>query len=214
MTADIALVYGLVVLALTLFTLERVRIDLTALLIMGILLATGVVTPEQGLSGFSNVATVTVAAMFVLSAGLRQTGGLTAVSAAFSRMGQRNPRLARAWMMLLTGTVSAFINNTAAVAIFIPVVLDAARKLEISPSKLLMPLSFASMLGGVSTLIGTSTNLLVSSIADDHGLEPFSMFEFSPLGVVSLAVGFVYLLAVATASRGGAGWRIWRPSSG
>ncbi len=186
-------VFALLLLALVLFALEFVRVDVTAIIVMTILLLSGILTPEEGLRGFSNVATVTVGAMFVLSAGLRQTGALSGVGDLFRRLGQRNYVLALVTMMLMIGVVSAFINNTAAVAIFIPIVLSVSGDLRVSPSKLFIPLSFASMFGGVCTLIGTSTNLLVSSIAQDNGLRPFGMFEFAPLGIVFFAVGFAYL---------------------
>ncbi len=194
MTVQMALVFGLILLALVLFAYERMRIDATAVLVMTLLMLSGILTPADALSGFSNIATVTVAAMFVLSAGLRQTGALVAVGDGLGRLGKRNSWLALGVMMLTVGVVSAFINNTAAVAIFIPVVVGMARDMRESPSRLLMPLSFASMFGGVSTLIGTSTNLLVNAIAIDAGLEPLGMFEFTALGLILFAVGFLYLL--------------------
>ncbi len=208
MTAEIAFVFGLVVAALVLFAHERMRIDATAVLIMTTLMLSGVVSPSEALQGFSNVATVTVAAMFVLSAGLRQTGALSSVGDLLGRLGERSEWMALGAMMVVVGVISAFINNTAAVAIFIPVVVGMARDIDMSPSRLLMPLSFASMFGGVSTLIGTSTNLLVNSIAVERGLRPFGMFEFTPLGVVLFLAGFGYLFAVVRlipARRGGEG---------
>ncbi len=194
MSAEIVTVYGLIVLALGLFAYERVRIDATAVIVMTLLMLTGILDPAAALSGFSNIATVTVAAMFVLSAGLRLTGALAPVSRVLSDLGERNPWLALVTMMVVVGVVSGFINNTAAVAIFIPVVIGLARDIGVSPSRLLMPMSFASMFGGVATLIGTSTNLLVNSIAQENGMEPFRMFEFTPLGVVLFVAGFAYLL--------------------
>ncbi|MDZ7706011.1 MAG: SLC13 family permease [Trueperaceae bacterium] len=193
MSLEIMVVFALLLLALVLFALEFVRVDVTAIIVMAVLLLSGILTPEEGLRGFSNVATVTVGAMFVLSAGLRQTGALSGVGNLFRRLGQRNYVLALVVMMLMIGVVSAFINNTAAVAIFIPIVLSVSGDLKVSPSKLLIPLSFASMFGGVCTLIGTSTNLLVSSIAQNNGIRPFGVFEFAPLGVVFFVVGFIYL---------------------
>ncbi|NBC16017.1 MAG: SLC13 family permease [Bacteroidetes bacterium] len=197
MTADILIVFGLLVVALVLFAWERVSYDVTAVLIMSTLLVTGILTPQEGLAGFSNTATATIAAMFVLSASLRQTGALNEVGDFFRRLGEeRSPRTAVIIMMLTVGIISAFINNTAAIAIFIPIVLTVAADLKESPSKLLMPISFASMFGGVCTLIGTSTNILVSSIATDRGLEPFSVFEFAPLGIIFFIAGFAYLLTM------------------
>ena len=187
---------GLLAVAVVLFAWERVSYDATAVIILATLMLTGILTPAQALSGFSNVATVTIGAMFVLSEGLRRTGMLEYVGDYFSRLGEASPWRALGIMMVVIGTISAFINNTAAIAIFIPVVLGVAGQLGVSPSRLLMPVSFASMFGGVCTLIGTSTNILVSSIAADHGAEPFSMFEFAPLGLVFFVVGFAYLFFV------------------
>ncbi|MCF7803109.1 MAG: anion permease [Candidatus Marinimicrobia bacterium] len=195
MSIDILIVFILLVVATVLFVSERVSFDVTALIIMGTLLISGILTVGEGLSGLSNRATVTIACMFVLSEGVRRTGALSIVSDYFSDLGQRNYWMAMLAMMLVIAVISAFINNTAAVAIFIPVVVGVALDMNESPSKLLMPLSFASMFGGVCTLIGTSTNILVGSIAKDHGVEPFSMFEMTPLGIILFAVGFVYLFA-------------------
>lgn len=196
MTADVLIVFALIVVAIVLFAWERVSFDVTAVIIMATLMLSGILTPEEGLAGLSNPATVTIGAMFVLSEGLRRTGLLSLVGNYFARLGEQNYWLALAAMMGLIGVLSAFINNTAAVAIFIPVVIGVASDLRVSASKLLMPLSFAAMFGGVCTLIGTSTNILVSSIAEKNGLAPFSMFEFIPLGIVLFGVGFAYLFFV------------------
>lgn len=196
MSFDILIVFAIFIVGIVLFTTERVSFDITALIILCTLVLTGILTPLEGLSGFGNEATVTIGAMFVLSEGVRQTGALDLAGDYLSRLGQRHYWLALVLMMLVIGVISAFINNTAAVAIFIPVVLGVGSKLDVSPSKLLMPLSFASMFGGVCTLIGTSTNILVSSIAEQHGQPAFSMFEFTPLGLVFFFTGVIYLASV------------------
>jgi di/tricarboxylate transporter len=194
MTVEMAIVLAVAVFATILFITELLRVDLVALIVMALLLISGTVTPEQGISGFSNTATVTVGAMFVLSAGLSLTGALNFVGVWLAIMGRRNVWLALVPMMLLAGTCSAFINNTAVVAILLPITLEVSRLTRISPSKMLMPLSFASMFGGVCTLIGTSTNLLINSIAVDHGLAPFQMFEFTRLGLIFFGSGMAYML--------------------
>ena len=196
MTFEIILVLAILVSAVACFATERLPVDLVALLVLSALLVGGILTPEQALSGFSNTATVTVAAMFVLSAGLARTGLVSLLGRRLATVGRLGLRPTLLALMALIGLVSAFINNTAAVAIFLPIVLDLARSMRCSPSKLLIPLSFASMFGGVCTLIGTSTNILVSSIATQHGLAPLSMFELSPLGLPLFAVGALYLLFV------------------
>ena len=196
MSIDAIIVFVLLVVAMVLFVSDRVSFDVTAVIILSTLMLTGIVTPSEGLSGFSNAATVTIGAMFVLSEGLRQTGALRYLSRAFAEYGKGDYWLTLTLMMGVIGVVSAFINNTAAVAIFIPVVIGLASDLDVSASKLLMPLSFASMFGGVCTLIGTSTNILVSSIAESHGAEPFGMFEFTGPGLIFLAVGLAYIYTV------------------
>lgn len=196
MSFGILFVLGLLALAMVLFATEWVSFDVTALLILCALVLSGVLSVEEGLSGFSNEATLTIAAMFVLAEGIRRTGALDRVGRWFCRLAERQPHHGLALMMLVVGVISAFINNTAAIAIFIPVALQVARSLEMSASKILMPLSFASMFGGVCTLLGTSTNILVSSIAEERGEPAFGMFEFAPLGLILAAAGFLYLFLV------------------
>ncbi len=196
MTFEIAFVLTILAAAVVCFATERLPVDLVALAVLSALLASRLLTPEEAISGFSNPATVTVATMFVLSAGLARTGAVALLGrrlAAAGRFGLLPTLLA---LMALTGAVSAFINNTAAVAIFLPIVLGLSRETGISASKLLIPLSFSSLFGGSCTLIGTSTNILVSSIAERHGLAPFGMFELAPLGLVLFAAGGLYLLTV------------------
>lgn len=196
MTGEMIFVLAMVVVAVTLFTTEKLPIDISALIVMAVLLLSGIVTPEEGIAGFSNTATVTVGAMFVISAGIFRTGSVNFIGSALARIGRRNFWLALLTMMLTIGGISAFINNTAAVAIFLPIVLGLARDINVSPSKLLMPLSFAAMFGGVCTLIGTSTNILVSSIAERHGERPFGMFEFSGFGLILFGAGTLYMILI------------------
>ncbi|MHB8057735.1 MAG: SLC13 family permease [Desulfuromonadaceae bacterium] len=196
MTLEIALVLGLVVSAVILFATERLPVDLTAMIIMGAMLLSGIITPQDAIGGFSNPATVTVGAMFILSAGLFKTGAVNLTGSLLGRVGKKSFWLVLVVMMLLVGVLSAFINNTAAVAIFLPVVMTIARECGFSAARLLMPLSFASMFGGVCTLIGTSTNILVSSIAERHGLAPIGMFETTALGLIFFAAGAAYMILV------------------
>lgn len=196
MTVEIVLVLGLVVSAVILFATEKLPIDLTAMILMSTMLLSGLISPEQAIGGFSNPATVTVGAMFVLSAGLFKTGAVNALVSVLARFARISFLLVVVVLMLSIGTLSAFINNTAAVAIFLPVVLSIARDAGMPAARLLLPLSFAAMFGGVCTLIGTSTNILVSSIAQQHGLAPFGMFEMSELGLIFFAAGSAYLLLV------------------
>ncbi len=180
--------------AVILFVTELLPIDVTSLLIVAALVATGVLTPQEGVAGFSNPAPITIAAMLVLSAGLIKTGAVVRLGTRISSLGGRSEVGQLSVILIATGLLSAFINNTAAVAMFIPITLGIARDRKISPSKLLIPVSFAGILGGLCTYVGTSTNIIVSSILADHGQAPFKMFEFSKLGALFLVLGIAYLL--------------------
>lgn len=193
MNTDSIIVLAVVVLALILFITEFVAVDLVALLIVAILLVFGVITPEQGFSGFSNSATITVLFMFILSSALLKTGALQLFAHYTTAYFKKNYTLGFVGMLLLVAVVSAFINNTPVVAVFIPVVIQIAKGLEIAPSKLLIPLSFASIFGGTCTLIGTSTNLLVNGIVAQNQGPELGMFTLLPIGVILLVVGIIYL---------------------
>lgn len=184
------------IVAVILFATEKLSVDLVALLIMSSLLVFGIISPEEGIAGFSNKATVTVGAMFILSAALFKTGAVTYLGRLTSIVFKKNYWLGLLAIMIGVGFFSAFINNTPVVAVFIPVLLGVAKDNKMSASKLLMPMSFASMFGGVCTLIGTSTNILVSSITEQKGLPPFSMFEIAPLGLIMFVIGTTYMLTV------------------
>ncbi len=192
-TVEALLVLTILVGAVALFVSEKYPIDFVALLVLGVLLLLGLITPQEGLSGFSNPATVTVAAMFILSAGLQKTGATAAVGRLMVRFG-RNYFLALVVIMGTITVISAFVNNTAAVAVFIPLVMIVANRRKIAASRLLIPLSYASQFGGVCTLVGTSTNLLVSSISDQAGYGAFSMFEFSRMGLILFVAGVLFFL--------------------
>lgn len=192
MTPDLWITLVVLSGAVLLFVSEKLPVDVVALLILGSLLVFGVVSPGEALSGFSSPATITVAAMFVLSAGLQRSGALRGVGELLSRV--RWPWLLGLLMMLLASVASAFINNTAIVAVFLPLVISAVVARGLSPSKFLIPLSFAAQFGGVCTLIGTSTNLLVDSLARQSGQPGFALFEFASLGLWFVVAGTLYML--------------------
>ncbi len=196
MSVEIILVFVVAICAVILFATEKLSVDLIALLIMASLLVLGIIKADEAIAGFSNKATVTVAAMFVLSAGLFKTGAVSYLAKLTTIVFKKNYWLGLITVMVSVAVFSAFINNTPVVAVFIPILLGVAKDIKKSASKLLMPMSFASMFGGVCTLIGTSTNILVSSIAEEKGQPAFSMFEIAPLGLVMFTVGMIYMLAV------------------
>ncbi|KJS07487.1 MAG: potassium transporter TrkA [Flavobacteriales bacterium BRH_c54] len=182
--------------AFILFITEVLSVDLVALLIMAAFVLFGVITPEEGISGFSNKATITVAFMFVLSAALLKTGALQVLALRLSSIFRKNFYIGMGLMMLLIAFFSAFVNNTPVVAIFIPIIIQIASASNHSVTKMLIPLSFASIFGGTCTLIGTSTNLLVNGIAEKEGIAPIEMFDMTIMGLILLFAGVIYMLLV------------------
>jgi di/tricarboxylate transporter len=206
-TPEMLVVFAVVLGSLVLFVTEWLPIDVTAILVMVVLMVlepwTNISTAE-GISGFSNKATIAVLAMLILSSGVSQTGLVQIIGRKMAAFAGENRNRQLGATIVSAGPVSGFINNTPVVAILVPVISDLAHKGKTSPSKLLIPLSFASMLGGMLTLIGTSTNLLASETAARLGeaqaipeLHAFSMFEFTKLGAIVLVVGSLYLFFVA-----------------
>lgn len=193
MTPDAWLVIAVAVVAVVLFVTEWVAPALVALAVMATLMATEILSFDQAVQGLSDEATVTVAAMFILGAGLQKSGAVDGLGTALAVHLRRRRWVG--WFVILGGTAvaSAFVNNTAVVAVLIPILIRSARDADMSPSRLLMPASFASMLGGMCTLMGTSTNLVVSTIVVDGGGEPLGFFEMLPFGGILLVLGLVYL---------------------
>ncbi len=193
---DVGIVLATTLGAIYAFAREKFSPDVTALLVLLVLVITGVLTPAEGFGGFSHPATISVAAVLVLSASLERAGAFDVLARRVLTHLGRSEVLFGVVLMLTVGVLSAFINNTAAVAIFLPLVLETCRRTGARPGRLLLPMSFAAMFGGLSTLIGTSTNIVVHEFARSEGLPGFSMFEFARLGLPLFAVGFVYLLVV------------------
>jgi len=183
--------------ALVLFVTELLPAHITALLSTGALMATGVLTAEEGFAGFSNSATLTVTFMLILASGVRRTGAINEMARWLSKASQGDSKRFLLLVILLAGPISGLLNNTPVVAIMIPAVVTVAASIKESPSKFLMPLSFAAMLGGTLTLIGTSTNLLGSAISERLGYGAFTMFMFTKVGAVVFVVGAIYLYFVA-----------------
>jgi di/tricarboxylate transporter len=192
----VTIVFGILVLSIILFATEIVSIDLVALLMIITLPLAGILTPAEALSGFSNPALLTVGALFVVGEGLLRTGAVSVLSQRIIQVSGGRPFRVFLLTVVIVAVVSAFINNTPVVMVFIPVILGVAHRFQIVPSKLLIPISYASILGGTCTLVGTSTNVLVSSLSLQHGYGAFGMFELTPVGLIFLGVGIVYLLVV------------------
>ncbi len=185
---------AIIVFAMALFASEKVRIDIVALIALALLMVLRIVTPEEALSGFSNEATVTVAAMFALSLGIERSGALEPLIRLLSRI--RKPWLLTLGMMLAIAPLGAFIKNIALVATFLPLALRVCARSGTSPARVLMPMAYAAQMGGVCTLIGTSSNLLVDSLSQKHGLAPLGVFEFTKLGVLLAIAGIIYLMVI------------------
>ena len=175
---------------------EKLSIDLVALLAFCALLITGILTPNEGFSVFSNEAPITVACMFILSAALERTGVIEAIGHKLNELVGNSDWSLLVVMLPMVAILSAFINSTPVVVVFMPIMISLAANRNLKPSKLLIPLSFASIFGGTCTLIGTSTNILVSSAGQRFGQEPLGMFELSKIGVILTVVGIVYLLVI------------------
>ncbi|MGK7929322.1 MAG: SLC13 family permease [Spirulina sp.] len=179
------------------FISEILPVDLIAIIITVILMILGLVSPEEGISGFGNSATITVLAMFILSAGISKTGAIQILRDWLIKWGGKQLNQQIFILGILVGPITAFINNTAVVAIFLPIIEDWCKQQKISASKLLIPLSYVSILGGIMTTIGTSTNILASGLSKQLGYGEFSIFQFSQAGILIFMIGLIYISAIA-----------------
>lgn len=193
MNADVWLVGGILVVAIVLFVTEWVRVDLAALMVMLALVLTNVLTGEEAIQGFSNEAVITIASVLILSGGLMRTGVARLIGERVLAAAGSGTQPLIAVMMTTVGLLSGIMNDIGVTALMLPVVLEMARKVDTAPSRLLMPLAFGSLLGGMTTLIGTAPNILVNGALADAGHEPFGMFSFTWIGLPVLAVGVLYM---------------------
>ena len=194
---DIALVITILVIALVLFVTEALRMDIVALLVVGALTITGLVTPTEAVAGFSNEAVITLWAMFIISEGLLRTGVGDLIGRYVMRISGRNEAALVAVIMLASGGLSAFMNNIGVAVLMLPVVMGLARRARVPPSRLLMPLSFGCLLGGLTTQIGTPPNLLVSAALAEQTPYRFELFDFMPVGVAALLAGVLFFVLLS-----------------
>jgi di/tricarboxylate transporter len=194
MTSQIAIVLILLLIALILFSTERIPIEIVSILLVMALVVTNTLSASEAFAGFGNDVVITIAGLFVLTGGLAKTGVVDAIGRRLHRIAGNSEFRISALIMLTAAVCAALMKNTTTTAMFLPVVLGIGARRKISPSKLLMPLAFGAILGGTCTLIGTSTNLAVSGALPRYGIEPFSMFELTKVGVPIVAVGILYML--------------------
>jgi di/tricarboxylate transporter len=191
------LVTLILVVAMLLLITEKLPVDLTSIGIVVVLAITEILTPSEAIAGFASPAVITVGAMFLISKGMIRTGAVGFISQKVIEYSRGRPTLAIFLILAIVGTASAFINNTPVVVLFIPIILSLSCELDFSPSKFLIPVSYASILAGTCTLIGTSTNIIISDLSAKHGLGSLGMFELSPLGVPIALIGITFLIFVA-----------------
>jgi len=193
MTPQILLVYGILLAAIVLFVSERLRLDVVALLALLALSITGILTPDEALAGFADPVVIMIAALFVVGDGLFQTGVAQAMGRLPARLAGDSEVRLLVVIMILVAVLSGFMSSTGTVAVMLPVVMGLAWGRDISPSKLLIPLSVASLLGGMLTLIGTAPNIVVSNHLEAMGREPFGLFTFTPIGIVMVVIGIAFM---------------------
>ncbi len=183
-------ILGIIIFALILFATELIRADFVAIGVALILMILGYVTINEGFSGFSNPAVITVIAMFILS----RTGVADYMADLIIKFGGKNHIMLTLSVMLVVGGMSAFMNNIGAVAILLPAIFIISNNFDYPVNKLLLPLSFGSLLGGLVTMIGTPPNLLISMMLEVHGFEGFKLFDFAPTGILILCAGLIYMM--------------------
>ncbi|MEM9539927.1 MAG: SLC13 family permease [Cyanobacteria bacterium P01_E01_bin.42] len=194
---EIILTLTVIGFALIGFISEILPVDLIAIIVTVVLMILRLVSPDEGISGFGNSATITVLAMFILSAGISKTGVIQIVRDWLIQWGGKQLNRQILILGILVGPITAFINNTAVVAIFLPIIEDWCKQQKVSASKLLIPLSYVSILGGVTTTIGTSTNILASGLSKELGYGEFGIFQFSKAGILIFIIGLLYIATIA-----------------
>jgi len=193
MTFEIALILGILAVALVLFFFGWIRADLVSLMVMVSLAITGLLSPQDAVSGFGHPSVITVWAVLILSGGLTRTGVAGLLGRQLLRLAGKSEGRLIIMIMLTAAALSAFMNNIAVAALLLPVVMDIARRTGLAPSKLLIPLAFSSLLGGVMTLIGTPANILAAGALEEQGLKPFEFFDFAPVGAAVVVAGIAYM---------------------
>jgi di/tricarboxylate transporter len=193
LTLDIFLTFGVLLMAIIFFISEIIRPDLVALIVLVLMVVFGLVSPGDALAGFSNPAVVAIWAMFILSSGLARTGVASFLGNQVMRVAGNAERQLLTVLMTSAALLSAFMNNIGVAAMFLPVTIDIARRTKRVASRLLIPMVYGSLLGGMLVLFGTSSNLVVSGFVENTGLPPLGIFYFTPIGIVIFIVVVIYI---------------------
>ena len=193
---EIAIVLGLLLFAVIVFSTEKISVDIVTLILLIVLVITKILTPKEAFEGFGSDFILMLGSIFIISASLQYNGVIDYMGSRIVQAESKNVPFLIFLIMTLAGTMSAFMNNTTVAAIFVPPIISISRQLKVSASKLLMPMAFASLLGGTCTLIGTSTNVAGSAYMSKAGLGGLSMFELFPLGIVLCIVGVLFMTTI------------------
>ncbi|UCF85428.1 MAG: SLC13 family permease [Desulfobacteraceae bacterium] len=191
---NILIVSIILVITLYLLITEKLRVDLTAIGIIVVLMISGILSPMEAVAGFGSPAVITVGSMFLISRGMTRTGAVEFIGKRVIRLSRGNFNLALLVILVIVSVASAFINNTPVVVLFIPVIMSMCCEFGLSPSKFLIPVSYASILAGTCTLIGTSTNIIISEMSAARGYGALGMFELSVVGVPIAIIGIAFLM--------------------
>jgi len=183
------------IIAAILLISEKLRPDLVALMVMVALGLTGLVSAEQAFSGFSGSPVITILGISIISESLYQTGTANRLGMIIQKFGKQNDRRVLFWVMIFSAALSLFMNNIAAVGVLLPAVMTLSRKSQIRPAKLMMPLAFGSILGGMATLLTTS-NIIMSSSLVNAGYKPYGLLDFLPIGIPIIMIGVIYMVTV------------------
>ncbi|PJF25210.1 MAG: SLC13 family permease, partial [Phototrophicales bacterium] len=194
MTLEMWITIAILAVAMVLFITEIIRLDLVALGVMAALMLFGIVTIEEGLAGFSNKAVISIAALFIVGGAVFHTGLASLIASRILQVAQGDLTRLTVIMMVSVALMSAFISSTGVMALMLPAVVSLARQMRVSSAKLLLPMAYSALLGGALTLIGTPPNLLVTETLRGAGLPPFDFFSFTPLGLLLLGIGIIYML--------------------
>ena len=196
MTLQMYLALGILLFAILFFITEWLRVDVVALIVVIALMISRLLTPTESISGFSNPVVLTIAALFVIGGGVLQTGLAATIGNTVLKIAGTNPTRLIVTVMLAVALLSAFMSDTGTVAVLLPAVISLAASARISPSKLLIPLSFGALLGGAATLIGTPPNLIVSDVLRESGARAFQFFDYTPIGIILIAAGVIFMLTI------------------